>query len=91
MLSELVSMLWDNLALDHTLVEVLMDEMILDAGILKTVWDDEAEDGAGEIKVDICDPNDIYVPYGARDFGKDCDWVIHRTYKPIAQLKEQFP
>lgn len=91
MLAELVDMLWDNLAMDHTLVEVLMDEMILDGGVLKITWDHDAEDGAGEIKVDVVDPFDIFIPYGARDFGKDCDWVIHRTYKPVAQLKEQFP
>ena len=91
MLSELVDALWDNQALDHTIVEVLTDEMILDAGILKITWDPDAEDGAGEIKIDICDPFDIFVPYGARDFGKDCPWVIHRSWKPVEELKDKFP
>jgi hypothetical protein len=91
MVGELVGTWWDNNSMDHTMVESLMDSMILDAAILKITWDPAKEDGVGDINVEVVNPFDVYVPYGAVDFGKQCPWVLHRTYKPIADLKEQFP
>lgn len=91
MLAELVDNWWDNNSMDQVMVEALMDSMILDAAILKTTWDPSKEDGVGDINVEVVNPFDIYVPYGATDFNKNCPWVIHRTWKPVADLKEQFP
>lgn len=91
MMSELISSYWDNYSMDHTLLEVLMDEMQLDAGIMKVTWDSSLENGAGDIKVETVSPFDIYVPYDAVDFTKSCPWVIQRSTKTVASLKEMFP
>jgi len=91
MVQELTDAWWTNNEMDLTLIQGLTDEMILDAGILKTTWDPEADLGVGEIKTECANPWDIFVPYGATDFDKNCPWVIHRSYKPISELKEMFP
>jgi len=90
-ISSLVESWWDDCGMDHTLIEVLFDEMIYDAGVLKITWDQTAKNGQGDIKATVCDPRDIFVPFGARDFDKDCPYVIHRCVKTIGDLKKQFP
>jgi len=82
---------WNKTIMDQTLLEVLMDSQIYDAGILKVMWDPELEDGLGDVHVDVVSPDDIYVPYGARDFDKDCPWVVHKMKKTVGELKRKFP
>jgi len=89
--TELIDYYWNAYQMDLTMVGVLLDEMIYDAGILKVSWDAMALDGVGEIRVDICDPNDIFVDPSASDFDKNCSWVLHRTWKPVSDLKRMFP
>ena len=90
-LSELISKYWEDYQMDTMLVGVLTDEMVLDAGILKCSWDPDLEQGVGNIRIDLLSPWDIFVPFGAIDFDKNCSWVIHRSYKPISELKRMFP
>jgi hypothetical protein len=90
-LSDLVESWWDKTSMDHTLVEWLMDCMIFDAGILKVVWDSSAEDNAGDVAVSVVSPMDLYVPYGCRDFIKECGWVLQRCIKTVGELRAQFP
>lgn len=90
-LSKLTESWWDKNSIDHTLIELIMDSMIYDAGIAKITWDQTALDGIGEVKMDIVDPRDIFIPAEARDFDKDCPWVIQLTKKSVGQLKMQFP
>jgi len=88
---EVVEAWWDNSEMQHTIVQVLFDSMLYDAGILKVTWDIEAELGLGDIKCEVVDPRDIYVPYGAVDFDHDCPWVIHKATKTVGELKRRFP
>lgn len=80
-----------DVGMDHTLIEVLMDSQVFDAGILKVVWDPDAEEGTGDIRADVINPKDIFIPEGARDFHKDCPWVIQRMRKPVGEVRLQFP
>lgn len=88
---ELIDVFWDNSSMQHTLAEVIFDSMLLDAGILKVVWDPDLEDGIGDVKVERIDPRDIYVPQGATDFTKNCGWVIQKSKKQIGELRRKFP
>jgi hypothetical protein len=65
--------------------------MIYDAGIVKITWDKELLDGIGDVKWDVIDPRDIYIPPQARDFDKDCPWVIQLTKRSVGELKIMFP
>ena len=62
--STLIEYWWDKTGMDHTLIEVIHDSMLYDAGILKVTWDNDAEDGIGDVLVERIDPRDIYVPAG---------------------------
>jgi hypothetical protein len=82
---------WERRGLDQILVEVLYDCMIYDAGILKVTWDQEEDHGIGDIKVDTIDPRDIYVPSDAKDFDRNCPWVIHLMDKNVGEIRRKFP
>ena len=92
-LNKLIENWWNDseVAMDHTLVEVLTDDMLYDAGILKIVWDEDMGNGKGDMKATVPCPEDIYVPFGARDFGKDCPYVIERMVKTVGYLRRKFP
>ena len=90
-LSKLTESWWDKSSLDHTLIEIIMDSFIYDAGIAKITWDPDLQDGIGDVKMDCVDPRDIYIPPQARDFDKDCPFVVHLTKKSVGELKIKFP
>ena len=90
-MSDLEESWWDKADMDHTLIEWIMDSMVFDAGILKVVWDPTAEDNAGDVAVSVVNPSDLYVPFGARDFTKDCSYVVQRCVKTVGELRAQFP
>lgn len=89
--SQLTESWWEKKELNSVLIEVLMDAMIYSAGIMKVTWDKDSEMGIGEVKTEVIDPREIYVPYNARDFDRNCPWVIHLMNKPIGELKRKFP
>ena len=93
MLQQLVENWWDKpeVSMSHTLLEPLTDMCIYDAGILKLYWDITAEDGKGDVRVKSVDPNNIYINKEAKDFDKDCYYVIEKMYPTVAWLKRQFP
>lgn len=82
---------WLNSDMDQTLVETIMDSMIYDAGIMKVMWDPDLLNGIGDIRVDVIDPRDIYLPPTARDFNKGCTYVIQKIKKPVGELRRKFP
>lgn len=91
MCNEILESWWEKSGIDHDLVAVLHDSMLYDCGIIKITWDPDAEEGAGDVKVAVISPFDVYVPYGAEDFNKSCGWVIHKTYKEVGALRRMFP
>jgi hypothetical protein len=84
---------WDQpeVSMAHTLLEPIMDMCITDVGILKVYWDDEAMEGRGDVRVKCPDSANVYVAKEARDFDKECYYVIERSYPTLSWLKRKFP
>lgn len=91
MMSDSLDSLWDRLGMPVRIVEVLMDQSILDCGILKTFWNPDLEDGRGDIDIEVKDPENIWVNKGAIDFDRECKFVIERVIKSVGELKRMFP
>lgn len=92
-MEKVVQAWWEapEVSMAHTLLEPLTDMMIRDVGVLKVFWDDEANDGRGDARVKCPDPENIYVNKEARDFDKDCYYVIERSYPTVSWIKRKFP
>jgi len=90
-LNEVVGDWWNKYSMSMTLINVLMDQAIYDAGIWKIVWDEDLEDGLGDVKVEAVDPERIYVPKDAIDFNRQCPWVIHELFRPAGKLARLNP
>lgn len=82
---------WNRRSMDHVVVSVLKDSLIYDYGVLKVVWDENLENGIGDINCFCLDPKDVWASPDAYDFDQNCDWVIHRMFKPVGELKRLFP
>jgi len=91
LLSKVTEHVWEKISANVTLLEALMDMMIVDIGILKCYWDSDAENGAGEIAFYVPDPNNIFVLQHTRDFDKNCPGVIERSWKRVGELRRTFP
>jgi hypothetical protein len=83
--------LWDRRGWNHTLIEILMDEMIIGTGIGKTTWNNDLEDGLGDVDIQRVDPKEIYIPKNAVDFDKNCPWAIHKPLRRLSEIKRRFP
>jgi hypothetical protein len=83
--------LWERRGWSHTLIESLMDACILGTGILKTTWNNDLEDGLGDVDIQRVDPKEIYVPKNAVDFDKNCPWTIHKPLRRLSEIKRRFP
>jgi hypothetical protein len=90
-LNELCAYWWDQRSMSHTLIGVLMDQSIFDAGVMKVIWNKDLEDGSGDVQAEPVSPRFIYVPKDALDFDKNCPWVIHEIWKPLGSVKRQHP
>ena len=90
-LSAAIQVWWERSGMNHTMVEVLMDALMYDAGILKVVWDEDSEEGLGDVRCSVVDPRDIYIPEDAEDFDTKCPWVIERIVMTVGELKRRFP
>ena len=91
MLSEALESLWDRLGMPIRIVEVLMDQSILDCGVLKVFWNPDLEDGMGDIDIEVKDPENIWVNKGCIDFDRECKYVIERVTKTVGEWKRLFP
>src|SRR3990167_1220942 len=91
MLSEALESLWDRLGMPIRIVEVLMDQSLLDCGILKASWNPDLEDGRGDINIEVKDPENIWVNKGACDFDRECKRVIERVIMTVGEAKRLFP
>lgn len=89
-LSSLIQDWWNNNGMDTTLTECIKDSMVLGTGIYKIVWDDELENGAGDVACKIVDPFKLWVNPGATNFDS-CDYVIEAYSKSYGELKRMFP
>lgn len=90
-LSKAVKIWWSRSGMQHTIVDVIFDSLVYDAGIMKVVWDEEAEEGLGDIRCFAIDSKNIYIPDDAEDFDTKCSWVIQRLFMTVGELKRKFP
>lgn len=90
-MATLIENWWDNSSMDHTLIETIFDCMLFDCGVLKVTWNNDLEDGIGDVQVERVDPRDIYVPRGCQDFTKNCGWVVQKSQKTVGELRRLFP
>ena len=90
-LSDIIHYWWTYRGMNLTLVDTITQSMFYHVGIQKVIWDEELENGLGDVRVDDIDPRDVWVPKDAIDFNKNCRWVIHRMCKPLGELRRLFP
>lgn len=92
-LQKILESWWDKpeVSMQHTLLEILMDQSIYDAGIAKIYYDPNAANGMGDIRVKSINPKYIYINLEAVDFDKDCTYVIEVQRLTISWLKKTFP
>lgn len=92
-LQKILESWWDKpeVSMQHTLIEVIMDQSIYDAGICKVYYDMNADNGMGDVRVKSIDPKNIYINPEAVDFDKDCTYVIEKQRLTISWLKKMFP
>jgi hypothetical protein len=83
--------MWERRGWNHTLIEKLMDACIIGTGIAKVTWNNDLEDGLGDVDVQRVDPKEIYVPKNAVDFDKNCPWAIHKPLRRLSEIKRRFP
>lgn len=83
--------LWERRGWNHTLIENLMDACIIGTGIIKCTWNNDLEDGLGDVDIQRVDPKEIFVPKNAVDFDKNCPWVIHTPLRRLSEIKRKFP
>ena len=91
LMTDVIAVWWSRRTLNHVVVECLMDAMVTDVGILKVIWDQDADDGLGDVDIIVCDPRRVYVPGNAVDFERNCPWVIHEYYKSRGSMTLKFP
>ena len=82
---------WEKYGMDMRLVESLTDMTVTDVGIMKVVWNNELEEGLGDVDAVPVDPENVIVPAEAEDFDRNCPWVIHKLSKPVGEVKRKFP
>jgi len=90
LMTDVLRVWWSRRAMNHVMVEGLMDATVTDVGILKVTWDEELDDGLGDVSVTVCDPRNVYVPAGASDFDRNCPWVIHEFFMSRGKLLLKF-
>lgn len=92
-LNDYVESWWRKNEMSLTIVDVLTDTMIPGTGILKVKWNQDLEEGLGDVDVELIDPEDIFVNSMARDFSqaKGCKFVVHKTRRTVGEMKRKFP
>lgn len=90
-LSQLIgNALWNKLEVQNTLVDVILNSQIYDAGFWKIGFDPSAKKGIGEIFVNSIEPFKILPDPSAKKL-EDCRYVIHIEPYPVSTLKAKYP
>lgn len=76
----------EKLTLQHKLRASVWHALKYSVGYWQVIWDDQAEDGAGEIDIRVIDPFDLYWDPNARD-EKEARYAILAVKRNIEELK----
>lgn len=86
-LNKYLDFLHDKLALRRKLKESVWHSLKYSAGFWQILWNEEAEDGQGEVEVNVVDPYDIYWDPSARH-PNEAKFVILAVKRYIEDIKE---
>lgn len=86
-LNKYLDFLHDKLSMRRKLKESVWHSLKTSAGFWQVLWDEEAEDGAGEVVVNVIDPYDIYWDPSARN-PHEAKYVILAVRRYIDDIKD---
>lgn len=86
-LNQYLDYMHDNLGFRQKLRASLWHALKYSVGFWQVLYDDEADDGQGEIVVNVIDPYDLYWDPSAR-FPKEARYCILAVRRPIADVME---
>lgn len=82
---------WNRSSMPLTIVEVLTDCSIYDAGFLKVVWSPDLDGGRGDVEIVTIDPKNLYVLENSNDINKNCPVLIELYPATVGELKRKYP
>jgi len=91
MASKAVRAWWDKDGMPIKMVEVLEDSLKYGIGVLKVIWDNEAENGTGEIAAKVISPWNFWVPDGTVDINSSCQWTLEKYPCTVGEAKRKYP
>lgn len=90
-LSKLVgNALWNKLNIQSTLIDVILNSQIYDAGFWKVGFDPNKENGIGEIFASSIEPFKILPDPSSKKL-EDCRYIIHVEPYPVETLRKKYP
>lgn len=90
-LSKLVESLWKRLSMQMRMAETIQEAMTVGTGVMSILWNNDLDNGNGDVDIEVIDPDNIIVPDGSLDFDRNCPWVIEKKRKRVSELKLKFP
>src|SRR3990167_9641532 len=85
--SRLLDYLYDKLQLRSKIKELITFALKYSVGFWQVVWDEQADNGKGEIAIRLVDPYDLYIDPSATSL-EDAEFVVRSTLKPIDEIKK---
>jgi hypothetical protein len=89
-LQALLDTIWRRRNVLFTVQNALRNAMIFGTGFLKVFWNEDLEDGKGDIDVSSPDPTTIYVDPGATSF-EDAEWVLWSDTVSMDHIRRNYP
>jgi hypothetical protein len=86
-LTQLLDYMHDRLGFKQKLRASMLHALKYSVGFWQVMWDEDAEDGKGEVRVDVVDPYDLYWDPAAR-VPKEARYVILSVRRSLDDLKE---
>lgn len=86
-LNKYLDFLHDKLYLRRKLKETVWHSLKYSAGFWQVLWNEEAEDGEGEVEINVIDPYDIYWDPSARH-PNEAKYVILAVRRYVDDIKE---
>lgn len=81
---------WRRTRMRTKLPEAIKLSLQIGSFIWGVLWDQNASNGVGEVKPVLINPFNIFPDPMATSF-EDAQYVIYACYKPVEELKKQFP
>ena len=91
-LAEVYDAKWDDLDLPMKMEQACKDALVLSEGYWKIYWDPRAQNGEGDVRVEVVSPKNIFFDPNSRDpLLKDAYYVGYHANVPLSGLKARYP